>query len=153
MRHEVSCSRPDFRKFSAESKAAARKPKDSMRNVVVLRMDSSTSTNEIRPCVMELPIDPKAIPGRKRNQLDVGISGVTKRIMRISFRLLGFSRGAFKLLDHSYEVDKRFRVHLLNCPAALDFHGALRSSKLVRDLLIEHARDDHGDHLLLARSQ
>src|SRR5271170_3881901 len=105
------------------------------------------------PLSSELPSAPQAIPGRKRNQLDVGISGVTKRSMRISFRLSGFSRGVFELFDHSYEVDKRFRVHLLDCPAALDFHGTLRSSKLVRDLFIEHARDDHGDHFLLARSQ
>src|ERR1700722_10216599 len=48
MRHEVSCSRNDFRKSSADSKDAARKPKDSMRNVVVLRMDSSSSTIEIK---------------------------------------------------------------------------------------------------------
>ena len=68
--------------------------------------------------------------------MDVGISGVSKRSMRISFRLSGFSRGAFELLDHSYEVDKRFRVHLLDCPAALDFHGTLRSSKLVPNLFI-----------------
>src|SRR5271168_923497 len=105
------------------------------------------------PLSFALPIDTKTIPGRKRNQLDVGISGVSKRSMRISFRLSGFSRGAFELLDHSYEVDKRFRVHLLDCPAALDLHGTLRSSKLVRNLFIEHARRDHGDQLLLARCQ
>src|SRR5271165_3870693 len=103
MRHEVSCSWPDFRKSSADSKAAARKPKDSMRNVVVLRMDSSSSTTEIRPLVIGTPHCPQAIPGRKRNQLDVGISGVSKSSMRISFRLSGFSPGAFELLDHSYE--------------------------------------------------
>src|SRR5271168_2980872 len=73
--------------------------------------------------------------------------------MRINFRLSGFSRRAFELLDHSYELDKRFRVHLLHCPAALDLHGTLRSSKLVRNLFIEHARGYHGDHLLLARRQ
>src|SRR5579863_5837763 len=105
------------------------------------------------PLSFELPIDTEAIPGRRRNQLDVGICGVSKRSMRISFRLSGFSRVAFEFPDHSYEVDKRFRLHLLDCPAALDFHGTLRSSKLVRNLFIEHARDDHGDHLLLARSQ
>src|SRR5271154_3753842 len=139
MRHEVSCSWPDFRKLPADSKAAARKPKDSMRNVVVLRMDSSSSTTEIRPLVIGTPTDPQTIPGRKGNQLVVGISSVSKRSMRISFRLSGFSRGAFELLDHSYDLGKRFRVHLLHCPAALDFHGTLRGSKLVRNLFIEHA--------------
>src|SRR4029077_8754671 len=48
MRHEVSCKWPEFRKVSADSKAAARKPKDSMSSVVVLRTDSSSSTTEIR---------------------------------------------------------------------------------------------------------
>src|ERR1700733_1732634 len=85
---------------------------------------------------------PQAIPGREGNQLDVGISGVSKRSMRINFRLSGLSREAFELLDHSYELGKRFRLHLLHCPAALDFHSTLRSSKLVRNLFIEHARDD-----------
>src|SRR5258708_29889891 len=48
MRHAVSCSWPDLRKPSADSNAAARKPKDSMSSVVVLRTDSSSSTTEIR---------------------------------------------------------------------------------------------------------
>src|ERR1700739_3646378 len=48
MRHEVSCSWPDLRKASADSKAAARKPKDSMSRVVVLSMDSFLSPIEIR---------------------------------------------------------------------------------------------------------
>src|SRR5260370_38547023 len=74
-------------------------------------------------------------------------------MMRVSFGLRGFFRGAFELLDHSYQVDKGFRVHLLHCAAALDLHGTFRSSELTSNLLIEHARDDHGDHLLLARSQ
>src|SRR5258708_38951361 len=74
-------------------------------------------------------------------------------MMRVSFGLRGFFRGAFELLDHSYQVDKGFRVHLLHCPAALDLHGTFRSSELTSNLFIEHARDKHGDHLLLARSQ
>src|SRR5580658_1769232 len=74
-------------------------------------------------------------------------------MMRVSFRLRGFFRGAFDLLDHSHQVNKGFRVHLLHCPAALDLHGTFRGSELSRNLLVEHARDKHGDHLLLARSQ
>ena len=48
MRHEVSRSCPDLRKASADSNAAARKPKDSISSFVVLRTDSSSSTTEIR---------------------------------------------------------------------------------------------------------
>src|ERR1700733_8793441 len=44
-------------------------------------------------------------------------------------------------------------VHLFQGPAALNLHGTFRGSKLVRDLLVEHARDNHGNHLALARSQ
>src|SRR6267378_479568 len=78
---------------------------------------------------------------------------VPKKTIPVSFRLRGFFRGAFDLLDHSYQVDKGFRVHLLHCSAALDFDGTFRRSELTSNLLIEHARDKHGDHLLLARSQ
>src|SRR5271156_1702054 len=85
------------------------------------------------PLSFQIPIDPQGIPGRKRNQLDVGISGISKSSMQIDFSLSGFSGGTFELLDHFYEVDERFRVHLLDCPAALDLHGTLRSSKLVRN--------------------
>src|ERR1700751_2783146 len=48
MRHEVSFKWSELRKFSADSKAAARKPKDSMSSAVVLRTDSSSSTTETR---------------------------------------------------------------------------------------------------------
>src|SRR5208283_4907616 len=74
-------------------------------------------------------------------------------MMRVSFRLRGFFRGAFELLDHSYQVDEGFRVHLLHRPAALDLHGTFRSAELTGNLFIEHARGEHRDHLLLARSQ
>src|SRR5258708_9427160 len=73
-------------------------------------------------------------------------------MMRVSFGLRGFFRGAFELLDHSYQVDKGFRVHLLHCAAALDLHGTFRRSEVTSNLIIEHARDEHGDHLLLASS-
>src|SRR5260370_6843898 len=59
-RQEVSCSWPDVRKLSADSNVAARKPKDSMSNVVALRTDSSSSTTEIRFFVtLELPTGQK----------------------------------------------------------------------------------------------
>src|SRR5580693_6202422 len=74
-------------------------------------------------------------------------------MMRVNFRLRGFFRGAFELLDHSYQLDKGFRVHLLHRPAALDLHGTLGRAELTSNLFIEHARDKHGDYLLLARSQ
>src|ERR1700746_2353523 len=48
MRQDVSCSRPDFRKLSADWKAVGRNPKDSISNLVVLRMDSSSSTSDMR---------------------------------------------------------------------------------------------------------
>ena len=73
-------------------------------------------------------------------------------MMQVNFRLRGFFRGAFELLDHSYQVDEGFRVHLLHRPATLDFHCTFRSAELSRNLFIEHARDKHGDHLLLASS-
>src|SRR4029077_19722719 len=69
------------------------------------------------------------------------------------FRLRGFFRGALKPLDYSYQVRYRLRVHLLHSPAAMNLHGIFRSSQLTGNLFIEHARNDHGDHLLLARSQ
>src|SRR5579863_791949 len=74
-------------------------------------------------------------------------------MMRVNFRLRGSFRGAFDLLDHSYQVDKGFRAHLLHRPAALDLHGTFRSAELTSNLFIEHARDKHRDHLLLAGSQ
>src|SRR6266436_5976790 len=59
MRHEVSCSWPEVRKFSADSKAAARKPNDSMSRVVVLRTDSSSSMTEIKFfATLDPPVDP-----------------------------------------------------------------------------------------------
>jgi hypothetical protein len=48
MRQEVSCYFSDFRKASADSNVAALNPKDSMSSLVVFRMDSSSSTTEIR---------------------------------------------------------------------------------------------------------
>src|SRR6516225_3719224 len=57
MRHEVSCSWPEVRNISADSKAAVRKPKDSIRRVVVLRMDSSSSMIE-----MKFPAAPGSSP-------------------------------------------------------------------------------------------
>jgi hypothetical protein len=48
MRHEVSFKWPELRKFSADSKAAAGKPKDSMSSAVVLRTASSSSTIETK---------------------------------------------------------------------------------------------------------
>src|SRR5271163_1598262 len=74
-------------------------------------------------------------------------------MMRVSFRLRGLLRRAFELLDHSCQIDEGLRVHLLHCPAALHLHRTFRSSEFSRNLFIEHARDKHGDHLLLARSQ
>src|SRR5690349_9304138 len=59
----------------------------------------------------------------------------------------------FELLDHSYQVGKRLRVHLLHCSAAMNLHGIFCSPDLASDLLIEHPRDNHGDHLTFARSQ
>src|SRR5882762_6303362 len=66
MRQDVSFSGPDLRKLSADSKAAARKPKDSMSSVVVLRTDSSSSTTEIRFFVtLNSPLN-KVFPERER---------------------------------------------------------------------------------------
>src|SRR5690348_14733284 len=48
MRHEASFRLPEFRNISADSKATARKPNDSMSRVVVLRTDSSSSMTEIK---------------------------------------------------------------------------------------------------------
>src|ERR1700751_4992503 len=62
IRHEVSYRWPEPRKFSANSKAAARKPKDSMRRVVVLRTDSSSSMTEIKFfATMHPPMDPSSL--------------------------------------------------------------------------------------------
>src|SRR5215469_3025482 len=68
MRHEVSCSWPEVRNISADSKAAARKPKDSIRRVVVLRMDSSSSMTEIKffP-TMDPPLDPSYLQMHKES--------------------------------------------------------------------------------------
>src|SRR5258708_18022711 len=112
-------------------------------------------------------------PRWRRTPLGVGGLHVPQRRIRV---MLPFTRGfdllasfppgreedrlkrtrlgsGLKLFDHSYEVGNGLRVHLLHCPAAMNLHGVFRSSQLISDLLIEHARDDHGDHLLLARSQ
>src|ERR1700722_14487385 len=125
-----------------------------MRNTVVLRMDSSSSTIEIRFFVtFQLRPENKSIPRRTKNLLHVGTFGVPKRSMRINFSLSEALGRALQLLDHSYQVDKRVRVHFLQRPAALNFHGTLGSSKLIGNLLIEHARDNHGNHVAFARSQ
>src|SRR5258706_388169 len=59
MRHEVSFSSPELRNISPDSKAAARKPNDSMSRVVVLRTDSSSSMIEIKFfATMHPPVDP-----------------------------------------------------------------------------------------------
>src|SRR6201981_2525666 len=73
--------------------------------------------------------------------------------MLVSFGLRGFFRGPFDLLDHSYQFGERCSLHLLHRPAALDLYGAFRGSKFSSDLFVEHSRNDHGNHLLLARSQ
>src|SRR5580692_7306298 len=78
---------------------------------------------------------------------------VLKRTMRVSFRLRGFFGGVLELFDHSYQVDEGFRAHLLHCAAALDFHCTFRGSELSCNLFVEHARDKHGDYLLLAGGQ
>src|SRR5438105_18436 len=111
MRQEVSCSWPDLRKLSADSNVAARKPKDSMSNVVVLRTDSSSSTTEIRFFVtLDSPLD-KRYSQREKESIGRWYVGIPKKTIPVSFRLRGFFRGAFDLLDHSYQVDKGFRVH------------------------------------------
>src|SRR5579863_2521322 len=74
-------------------------------------------------------------------------------MMRVSFRLRRSLRRAFELFDHSCQVDKGLRLHLLHGPAALNFHCTFRSSEFSSNLFIEHARDKHRDHLLLAGSQ
>src|SRR5580704_8149493 len=59
IRHEVSFRWPEPRKFSADSKAAARKPKDSMSRAVVLRTASSSSMTEIKFfATRNPPVDP-----------------------------------------------------------------------------------------------
>src|ERR1700733_8553401 len=152
-RHAVSCKWPDRRNVSADSKAAARKPKDSMSSVVVLRTDSSSSTTEIRFSVTLNSSLSSRYSQREKESIGRWSIYVLKRMMRVSFRLRGFFRGAFELLDHSYQVDKGFRVHLLHRPAALDLHGTFRSAEVTSNLFIEHAGYKHGDHLLLAGRQ
>src|SRR4029077_14040794 len=59
IRHEVSFRWPEPRKVSADSKAAALKPNDSMSRVVVLRTDSSSSMTEIKFfATMDPPMGP-----------------------------------------------------------------------------------------------
>src|ERR1700745_3960668 len=73
--------------------------------------------------------------------------------MLVSFGLRGFFLRSFDLLDHSYQFGERCSLHLLHRPAALDLYGAFRGSKFTSDLFVEHSRNDHGNHLLLASSQ
>src|SRR5580700_10853573 len=117
MRHEVSCKWPDLRKVSADSKAAARKPKDSMSSVVVLRTDSSSSTTEIRFSVTLNSSLTSRYSQRKKESIGRWWIRVLKKMMRVSFRLRGSFRADFNLLDHFHEVNQRSRVHLLHCPA------------------------------------
>src|SRR6202007_1946015 len=62
-------------------------------------------------------------------------------------------RRSFDLFDHFYQFRERCSLHLLHPPAALDLYGAFRSSEFSSDLFVEHSRNDHGNHLSLARSQ
>src|ERR1700751_129236 len=73
--------------------------------------------------------------------------------MLVSFGLRGFFRRSFDLLDHFYQFGERCSLHLLHGPAALALYSAFRGSKFSSDLFVEHSRNDHGNHLSLARSQ
>src|SRR5215472_909474 len=99
MRHEASCSWPEARNISADSKAAVRKPKDSIRRVVVLRTDSSSSMTEIKFfATMDLQWT-QGIYKCARNLLGIGGFCVPERTTRI---MLSFTRiwgGAFVLLE------------------------------------------------------
>src|SRR6266576_5548959 len=98
MRHEVSFRWPEPRKFSADSKAAARKPNDSMSRVRVLRTDSSSSMTEIKfLATLDLQWT-QAIYKWTRNLLGIGGFCVPERTTRV---MLSFTRvwGAFVLLE------------------------------------------------------
>src|SRR6201998_449553 len=153
MRQDVSSSWRDLRKSSADSNPAARNPRDSISSVVVRRTDASSSTTEIKLFDILNSNLSDIIPGGERNLLGIGISRLAERRMLVSFGLRGFFRRSFDLLDHSYQFGERCSLHLLHRPAALDLYGAFRGSKFSSDLFVEHSRNDHGNHLLLARSQ
>src|SRR6516162_7830321 len=68
IRHELSFRWPEPRKFSADSKAATRKPNDSMSRVVVLRTDTSSSITEIKFfTTMDPPVDPSYLQMEKES--------------------------------------------------------------------------------------
>jgi hypothetical protein len=46
-------------------------------------------------------------------------------------------------------VRKRLRLHLPHRSTSMNFNGVFRCPEFARNLLIEHARDDHGNYLLL----
>src|SRR5215469_18217269 len=84
MRHEVSFRWPEPRKVSADSKAAARKPNDSMSRVVVLRTDSSSSMTEMKfPVTLDLQWT-QAIYKWTRNLLGIGGFCVPERTTRVA---------------------------------------------------------------------
>src|ERR1700758_154427 len=73
--------------------------------------------------------------------------------MLVSFGLRSFLRGWLDLLNHLDQVSEGFRLHLLHRSAALNLYGAFRGSEFTSYLFVEHSRNDHGNNLLLARSQ
>src|ERR1700739_3468206 len=153
MRQDVSSSWRDLRKSSADSNPAARNPRDSISSVVVRRTDASSSTTEIKLFDILNSNLSDIIPGGKRNLLVGGISRLAKRRMLVSFGLRGFFRRSFDLFDHFYQFGERCSLHLLHSPAALGLYGAFRGSEFSSDLFVEHSRNDHGNHFLLARGQ
>src|SRR5262252_2661541 len=99
MRHEVSFRWPGPRKLSADSKAAARKPNDSMSREVVLRTDSSSSMTEIKfLATLDLQWT-QAIYKWTRNLLGIGGFCVPERTTRVTLSFTRVWGGAFVLLE------------------------------------------------------
>jgi hypothetical protein len=77
-RHAVLSRVLELRKLSADSKAAARRPNDSMSSLVVLRMDSSSSTIEMRAAAIGNSPHVETITKASINLLGIGGARVTE---------------------------------------------------------------------------
>src|SRR5580704_10135964 len=122
IRHEVSFRWPEPRNFSADSKAAARKPNDAMSRVVVLRTDSSSSMTEIKFfATMNPPVDPSYL---QMDQESIGhwwILRPGKDNAGNAFVYQGFGR-TFGLLDALVTSSIRLSVY--------NVHGSTEDSSL-----------------------
>ena len=114
IRHEVSSSCPALRKFSADSNAAARKPKDSMSRVVVLRTDSSSSMIEIKFfATVHPPMDPSYLEMDKESIGRWWILRPRKDNAGNAFVYEGFGR-AFVLRDALVTSSARMSVYMVH---------------------------------------